>query len=344
MFRAAILGCGGRAKGHARPYSLISRGAIVAACDRHEERRRAFGEAFGVNALYADLRTMLEAERPDVLHIVTRPHERVEPLAIAADCGVRTVVVEKPVALWGEDYRQLRAFAAATTTKVCVNTQLHFHAANLELKAAVAAGRIGEVRFIDASARSTPLDQGVHILELAHSYAGFSALRQVFGQVADPAELDSRQPAPGMASARFAFENGIEASLVCGLCAPLATRHVDNKYYHKRIAVFGTAGYTHWTMASWEKRTDDGAVARGEHDYDEEDDPAQARLTEAAFDWLLDPARLHPCSLDRALDEFEAILGLYVSALEHRPVELPFDPPDGLGDALRRHLPPLARI
>ena len=337
MIRAAILGCGPRGKAHARAYQFIERGSLVAACDRNEERLTAFGEQFGIAARYTDLTAMLEAERPDVLHVVTLPSVRVEPLTIASEHAVPVVIVEKPIALQAEDWRQLKALAATTPSKICVNTQLHFHAANLALKELVRSGGIGEVRLLDCSARSTPLDQGVHLLELAHSYAGFAPIRQVFGQVAEAAELDARQPAPGMATMRVGFEGGLQANLMCGLCSPFANEVVDNKYHHKRIAAFGEAGFTHWTMRFWERRTA-ASYERGEHDYNTEDDPAQARLTEAAFDELSGEVTPHPCRIDRALDEFEAILALYVSALEHRPMELPFEPPDCLLSELRKHL------
>ncbi len=337
MIRAAILGCGPRGKAHARAYSWIQRGALVAACDRNAERLAAFGEQFSIPARYAELPDMLAAERPDVLHVVTLPQIRVEPLTIACEMGVPVVVVEKPIALQAEDWRQLKALAATTATRICVNTQLHFHAANLDLKQTVASGAIGAVRLLDCSARSTPLDQGVHLLELAHSYAGFAPIRQVFGQVAEAAELDARQPAPGMATMRVGFEGGLQANLMCGLCAPFATDLVENKYHHKRIAAYGDDGFIHWTMRDWERRTSAGHE-RGEHDYGLEDDRAQARLTEAAFDQLAADTTPHPCRIERALDEFEAILALYVSALSHRPVELPFEPPDGLLSALRQAL------
>ncbi len=338
MFKCAFLGCGPRARGHARAYQFVERGQKVAICDMNEERLNAFGDEFGVATRYTDVHRMLDTEKPDVLHVVTLPELRVELMTLAAEHNVPGVIVEKPIALQGEDWRALRDLDAASSTKFCVNTQLHFHAQNLDLKQTVAEGRIGEVRHIDASARSTPLDQGVHVLELAHSYAGFEPIVNVFGQVAEGAELDSRQPSPAMATGMIGFESGLRASLTCGACAPLATDRVDVRYAHKRCAVHGTDGFTHWTMSGWERRTLEGGYERGSHDYGTEDDRAQARLTEAMFDWLLDDAKPHPTRLERSLAEFNAILGLYVSALEHRPVDLPFEPPDGLLDALRASL------
>lgn len=338
MFKCAFLGCGPRARGHARGYATVQRGQMVAVCDLDEKRRNDFGDEFGIQSRYADLHEMLDKEQPDVLHIVTLPSLRVELMSLAAAHKVPAVIVEKPIALQGEDYRQLCALEASSSTKFCVNTQLHFHARNLELRRDVAEGRIGDVRCVDVSARSTPLDQGVHVLELAHSYNGFSGFTGVFGQVAGGADLDSAQPSPGMATATLNFANGVHGMIVCGAVAPLATDRVEVRYAHKRAAVYGTDGFVHWTMGGWERRTVAGGYESGAHDYATEDDLAQGRLTEAAFDWLLDDAQPHPTRLARSLEQFNVILGLYVSALRAEPVDLPCDPPDGLLTALRARL------
>jgi predicted dehydrogenase len=338
MFKGAFLGCGPRAKGHARGYATVTRGQMVALCDLDEQRRNDFGDEFGIGARYSDVHEMLDTVKPDVLHVVTLPELRVPLMTIAAEHNVPAVIVEKPIALQGEDYRALRELNASSSTRFCVNTQLHFHARNLELKRDVAEGRIGKVRFVDASARSTPLDQGVHVLELAHSYNGFDPFTRVFGQVSDASHIDSRQPAPGMCTASLNFANGSHGMLVCGTCAPYATDRLEVPYAHKRIAVYGNDGFVHWTMGGWERRTLAGGYESGAHDYGTEDDLAQGRLTEAAFDWLLDDNQPHPTRLERSLDQFNVILGIYVSALQSLPVDLPFDPPDGLLAALQERL------
>lgn len=337
MYKCAFLGCGGRARGHARAYKDVTRGQLAAICDLDEERLGKFGDEFGVGTRYTDVHEMLDKEQPDLLHIVTIPGLRVPLMTIAAEHEVPIAIVEKPIALQGEDWRQIKQLGERCKTKFAVNTQLHFHARNLELKRGVAEGRIGDVLCIDVSARSTPLDQGVHVLELAHSYSGFDAFTSVFGQVAGAEDLDSRQPAPAMAEATIRFANGVHCMLVCGLCAPLATDS-ESRYHHKRISVYGTQGFIQWTMAGWECQTPDGGYESGSHEYGPEDDLAQARLTEACFDWLEDEGTPHPTRLERSLAQFNAILGIYASALGHAPIELPFDPPDGLLDALRERL------
>ncbi|MEW6356196.1 MAG: Gfo/Idh/MocA family oxidoreductase [Planctomycetota bacterium] len=336
MYKCAFLGCGPRARRHAQAYKEVKRGQIAAICDLDEKRLNEFGEQFG-GVRYKDAHEMLEKEKPDLLHAVCIPGLRFDFMKIAADHKIPIAIVEKPIALWGEDWRKIKELGETCGTKFAVNTQLHFHARNLELKRDVADGRIGEIRCIDVSARSTPLDQGVHVLELAHSYTGFKKFISAFGNIAGVKALDSRQPAPDMAEASIMFDDNIHCVLVCGSCAPRATEN-ESIFHHKRISVYGTQGFIQWTMAGWERFTRDGGYERGSHDYGVEDDLAQARLTEACFDWLEDEKKPHPTRLERSLVEFNTILGIYVSALNHAIVNLPCDPPDGLCEAIRKRL------
>ena len=132
-------------------------------------------------------------------------------------------------------------------------------------------------------------------------------------------------------------ENNVHTTLVCGACAPRATES-ESIYQHKRIAVYGTEGFVQWTMGGWERFTGQGGYESGTHDYGTEDDLAQARLTEACFDWLEDDCTPHPTRLERSLVQFNAILGIYTSALNHETIDLPFSPPAGLAESVRERL------
>jgi predicted dehydrogenase len=193
------------------------------------------------------------------------------------------------------------------------------------------------VKFVNVSAGSTILDQGVHILELAHSYNRYAQPTKVFAQVSGAKTLSTKQPSPDTAVASVAFENGVRAQMVTGYFAPRATSS-ESIYHHKQIAVYGTNGFVHWTMGSWETFSAKKGYRSGEHDYGTEDDLAQGRLTESAFDLAAGGGDDHDTRLEYSLLQFNIILGAYVSALEHRPVDLPCDPPDRLLESLSRYL------
>lgn len=339
MLKSAFLGCGGRSHGHFQAYKYVKHGKLVAVCDMDKAKLNAGGQEYGIpeEKRYTDVHEMLEKEKPDVLHIVTAPIWRVELMTIAAEHEVPVAIVEKPIALQGEDWKQIRDLSQKCKTKFAVNTQLHFHPDNMMLKKDVAEGRIGEIKFMEASARSTVCDQGVHVTELAQSYNGFVKPVRVFGNVSDPRPIDSRQPSPATAAAMIEFENGVRMQLLCGSVAPKAIDN-DSTYAHKRIAVYGTKGFVQWTMHWWERNTPEGGYERGEHSYGQQDVLAQAALTDAAFEWAMDDSKPHPTRLERALVKFNALLGLYVSTLNNAPVDLPFEPPDGIMDALKKLL------
>ena len=340
-----MLGCGGRARGHADAYRFVKRGKLAAICDMHKERLNKFGDEFGISSRYTDLNEMLEKENPDVLHIVTTPvipssNERIRyPLMKqASNHGVPAAVVEKPIAIEGEDWKQIAGLAEETKTKFVVNTQLDFHPKNLELKRDVAEGRIGEIRFIDASARSRAAEQGGHILQLVSSYIDNSYPIRVLGQVSGNENENSApgHPGPLHAVGHVLYENGVHVSIAFGSEFGQMVSDDPGVYGHKRVFVVGTRGFVHWRFNSWERSTQDGGYEGGPLNYGEQDAVAQANFTEAIFDWLDDETNVHPTHLKQSLVESNLILGMYYSGITNKIIELPFEPPNGLMDSLER--------
>jgi predicted dehydrogenase len=300
----------------------------------NEQRLHPFAKEFGVPNKYTNYEEMLQKEKPDVLHIVTPPSLRYSLMKVASDAGVRACVVEKPIALQGEDWRDLVGLAERTNTKFCVNTQLNFHPRNLDLKKTVAAGGIGDIKFIDASARSTPVNQGPHVLQLVSSYIDNSRPVTVFGQVAGKDCLKSGERSPDNATATVTYANGVRACVCFGLEGAPMANEFESRYMHKRIAVYGTKGFVHWCMDHWERFTPQGGYETGKHGYGEEDLLGQAGLTEAMFRWLDDDKNVHPTHLKQSLAEFNLLTGIYISAMTHKVVKLPCEVPDSLLDKL----------
>ena len=345
MYKSAFLGCGGRARAHASAYKFVKGGKIGAICDMNEELLNSFGDQFDVSARYTDFDEMLEKEKPDLLHIVTAPvlrgtnqRIRYSLMKQASDHNVPAAIVEKPIAVESEDWKQIAGLAEETSTKFIVNTQLNFHPKNLELKQDVADGKIGEIKFIDASARSTPVDQAPHVLQLVSSYIDNSRPVRVLGQIAGKEQLDSAQPSPMHAAAQAIYDNGLHVSLAFGTGMGTLASEGGGTVTHKRVFVVGTKGFVHWRFSSWERSTHDGGYEGGPLNYGEQDIQAQGNLTEAAFDWLDDENKVHPTHLKQSLAEFNLLLGIYYSGITNEIIDLPFDPPDGLMASLKDKL------
>ncbi|HOJ20457.1 MAG TPA: Gfo/Idh/MocA family oxidoreductase [Armatimonadota bacterium] len=333
-YRCAFLGCGPRARSHALAYQQITRGEIVALCDLNESRLNDFGDTFSVAARYTDLDEMLRKEKPDVVHLVTPPTLRVGLMTRLAEAGVPGVIVEKPICIGADDYKALRELEARSETRFVVNHQLRHHPRILEFLGEVSAGKIGQVRFLDATARLPMAGQGVHVLDLMFAFNGYAKPTSVFGASSGYDDINGTHPTAKSAEYLITFENGARGVLMAGVGAPTFTE--GPTYMHKRIAVYGTHGFRHWRMDAWERSLPDGTVESQTHVYREEDIIGQAGLTNALFDWLDDPARVHPNNLATSLDEWLVILAGYASTVEARAIELPFDPPADLLDQFKR--------
>ncbi|MBN1670470.1 MAG: Gfo/Idh/MocA family oxidoreductase [Kiritimatiellae bacterium] len=332
--KSAVLGCGPRSKHHAAAYGQITRSKLAACCDMNKERLQAYADEFGIDKRYTDLDEMLEKEKPDVVHIITPPAIRVPLLTQMSDAGVPGVIVEKPICIGADDYKALRALSENSKTKMAVNHQLRHHPTILEFLDDVANGAIGEVRFLDASAVLPMSGQGVHVLDLMFAFAGYAEIETVFGASSGYEDLRGTHPSPRTAETLITFRNGMRGALQAGEGAPIFDKSAPN-WGHKRIAVYGTHGFRHWWMQGWEKSRPDGTVERAKKDYGAEDIAGQAGLTHAMFDWLEDENRPSPTNLKTSLDEWLVILAGYMSTVEARPVDLPFEPPDDLLDRFK---------
>jgi predicted dehydrogenase len=341
MYTCAIIGVsGGRARGHAQAFQFVKRGRLAAVSTRTRDSLNAFADEFGVGPRYTDYRQMLEKERPDLVFVNTPPNVRLEILKAASEAGTPAVIVEKPLAIQGEDFREIRDFARRARAdgggpKVAINHQLHFHPRRQYLQQLVAHGQIGEILFVEAGSGMNLAYQGTHSLQAIGAFLEGRKPLSVLGQVCGStglADTPKKHFAPDESLASVKYEGGIDAVLRCGENAP---RVGDGPIHtHKRINVYGTEGTVRWTMWWWETLVK-GRRDGGRHEYGEEDIRGQAAMTEAMFDWLEDDAAVHPLNLDAALVEFNVILGLYESALERRVVPLPVEPVDGLIGKLR---------
>jgi len=334
-YRCAFLGCGPRAKGHAKAYQFINRGEIVGFCDMNEERLNPFAEEFAPEAArYTDLDEMLDKEKPDLVHCVTDPTLRVPLMTKLSDAGVPGVIVEKPICIGADDYKALRALDAASKTKFAINHQLRHHPMILDFLADVEAGKIGEVRCLDASCRLPMSGQGCHVLDLMFAFNGYAKPKTVFGASSGYDDINGTHPSPKAAESLITFENGVRAMLMAGEGAPEFEEGPN--WSHKRIAVYGTHGFLHWRMNGYERSLADGTVEKGPKDYSEEDDQGQANHTNALFDWLEDDGKVHPTCLTNSLDEWLVILAGYASTVEARAIDMPFEPADDLLDQFKR--------
>jgi len=344
VLRIAIIGCGRRAADHLDPWNSIPGARLVACCAPSPLRREPLAARYGMRA-YADVAEMLEREHPDVVHIVTAPTNRVSLIRLVAAAGTPLCTVEKPICTGVADYLELLSLAGTTRTRFAVCHQFRWHAWVNACREAIAAGELGRIEALELSAGMNLAGQGTHLIDYGLSWLGDPDIAAVDATVNGWSGTDADHPAPDACVARLRFNDGRHASLTLGSSAPRCGDPTTH-WQHVRVAAHGEDGMAVWEeFGRWRLRTSkvrDERSFAGMATWHTLNLDAQAGFYRACLAWLQGgPAP--GTALERALHQWSAVLAIYTSALERRPVSLSgFNPAPDLLSRLVAALAPLS--
>jgi 2-alkyl-3-oxoalkanoate reductase len=189
FLRVGLVGAGYISEFHARAIQRVPNARIMGIADVVNSRATALSARFSIPKVYPTMEAMMD-EGVDVIHILTPPNTHAQ-LAISALKNGCHVLVEKPLAITGEEVDRISAAAAAAQKSVCVNhSMLHDRFVSKALNL-IRSGAIGVPLTFDyfRSSEYPPyrggplpihyqdggypfLDQGVHALYLAESFLG----------------------------------------------------------------------------------------------------------------------------------------------------------------------------
>ncbi|MGH2531460.1 MAG: Gfo/Idh/MocA family protein [Thermomicrobiales bacterium] len=187
---------------HAGAYLTTPGYALVAAANRSEGKLRAFGERWGVEALYTDASRLFAQERPDVVSICTQSAEKAEVTIAAAEAGVKAIVVEKAMATSLAEADAMIAACERHGVLLVVNHPNRFSPMNRRAKALIDAGEIGHLGTLIAHAGGGMLHVGTHTFDLMRYWAGDA--------VAIEAHVPDYRPAQDLpATGTIRFANGV---------------------------------------------------------------------------------------------------------------------------------------
>lgn len=125
---------------------------LVAGAERDPKRLRAFGERYGIQALYPDPTQMLRREALDIVAIATNTKGRADLTCEAVECGVRGIGTEKPMAhTLAEADRMVGVCAAAAVPLGCGAIPVN-HPSYAKAKELLAGGIIGDLLSVEAEA------------------------------------------------------------------------------------------------------------------------------------------------------------------------------------------------
>jgi predicted dehydrogenase len=140
--KIAIVGCGKIADQHVLAIRRIAGSEVVALCDNEVLMARQLGERMRIPLCFADAGEMLQAVRPDVMHITTPPRAH---LALARQClqaGCH-VYLEKPFTINTADTLELIQLAESKGLKITAGHNYQFTLEMLEMRRLVAQNYLG---------------------------------------------------------------------------------------------------------------------------------------------------------------------------------------------------------
>ena len=135
---------------HAEAVAATEDVRLVAGVNRGRDKLEAFGQRFGVDALFHDYRRMLEQVAPEIVIVATHPELHCEMvLDCAAAASVRAIICEKPMALSLEECDRMIAACDRESVLLQVNHNRRWHPEWQLAARLLADGAIGDLVHID---------------------------------------------------------------------------------------------------------------------------------------------------------------------------------------------------
>lgn len=248
-YRAAIIGCGRVAWmleddpleikpcTHMGAYEELAartrRVEVVSAADTDAGRLRAFGERYGVEAVYEDYREMLDTVRPDIVSVCAWAPERRKMVLDSIASGVKGIWCEKAFATSLAEAREMTEACRSSGTTLIVSHLRRWSGEYARAKEIIETGGIGELKSIVAHFSGSMVHTGTHAFDILRWFAGDA--EWVEGEVEEAVsgagevwEIDTDRGG----RATIGFENGV-----------YATVHGDSRdYFFFEFDVIGTRG------------------------------------------------------------------------------------------------------
>lgn len=146
-----FLGCGEAAAAHSRRLARQREELRCFYASRDPERAMAFERRFGGGGSFGSYQAALEDGRMDAVLVATPPHLHLE-LTLAALAHGKHVIVEKPAFLRASDCERVERARARAGRRVLVAENYCYKPLALVLRSLLAAGAVGEPRFVQVNA------------------------------------------------------------------------------------------------------------------------------------------------------------------------------------------------
>lgn len=331
VYRSLLLGCGPRATEHADVYRDIANMEMVACCDLLPERVARFQAKYGIPQGYGDYLEALEKVKPEVLHVVTMPNRRVWEVEMAAQAGVKAVIVEKPMAVKPSEIAALDEIQQRTGMEIIVNCQRRYFPQFRDgVINDIVHNKLGELYFVRASTRGNSMSMGPHTMDLLLMFLNEAAPEAVWAMGYEiwqptPGQPDYRDThlSPEHLLAEYWFPGNVRVVFDCSADS-LGTPGEDNFWMHLHFDFLGSHGRLYLTQnrGYWYQTEGMAQPEYGESSWTTQGWQGQRDFTAAVAD-ALDGKRPHLNRFAVGKNGVNALLGAQQSIYEGRQVALP---------------------
>lgn len=241
--KVLLVGAGNIAKTHAAALREIPGAELYGVFDVNAATAQGLAKEFGAGRVFATIEEAAASDA-DTVHVLTPPDFHLSSAMPFVAAG-KTVLLEKPVGVSTAECEQLREAAGQSGAVIGVNQNLVFNPAYVQLKEAIASGRLGKPRYLDyvyevplrqLAARqfghwmfrkplNILLEQAVHPLSQVLDLAG--SVRELSVLAEDPVEIS-----PGVG-----LHNACQVSLRCERMPAHMRFHVGAEFTVCRMTV-----------------------------------------------------------------------------------------------------------
>lgn len=259
MMRVALIGTGAFAAVHARALrALPDRVALVGVAGTNEHEGQIFAEQHAIPAFFTSAEALLDALRPDLVHICTPPATHAALARLALEAGAH-VLCEKPLCGSLAALDELEAVERASRKTLSTIFQWRFGAAARHFKRLIEAGELGELRVAvchtlwyrgpdyyavpwrgnaEASLGGTIMGHGIHLVDLMlWLIPGWTDVHARLATLDQPIEVDN------LAAALVGFGSGAFGSIISSAVSPRQETVLRLDFQRATVEVRGLYDY-----------------------------------------------------------------------------------------------------
>jgi len=322
IYTVAITGCGKRGKVHADVFHRSGRFQVVGLSSRDRTRLEECAKLCGYPPLFNDPEEMLNATKPDVYCFCTPPDVRLELIELGIKHGAKLIAYEKPMATSMNEAISIRRMLNEAGVKSVQSHQRKYNIQFRRVKNIVDSGALGRIHTVYGHCTGWMMHMTTHVADYMRFLIDEPEVEWVIGHAHGRGKLTDNHPSPDHIGGMIGFTGDIKGFIEVGSLSP-DVPEVDYWWRKARIGVQGTEGFAEcFVGAGWravtKSRGFEGDITEGTWDPDHEQIPYVLDIAE----WL-DGGKVHPCNGESAYKDFEIMMGLIRSAVEHRLIPFP---------------------